>query len=105
MRSTVGGAAGGDAAAILRAKDKAALEHVRHNGNALGVFQNFFRNAFVRRGHDLVQHAACMIQPVVGCFATGSAQAMLDKLRTATNVITFFKGVHLFFYLCEACLV
>jgi len=65
-------------------------EHMGNYGYALCMFQNFFRDAFIRRGHDLVQHIACMFQPVVCCFATGSPQAMLDKLRTATNVITFF---------------
>ena len=61
---SVGGAAGGDASAILRAKHEAALEQVGHDGHALCVFQNFFRNALIRRRHDLVQHTAGMIQPV-----------------------------------------
>jgi hypothetical protein len=69
------GPAGGNASAILRAKDKAALDHVRHHGHALCVLQNFFRNALIRRGHDLVQHRAGMIQPVNRCFAIGSRPA------------------------------
>jgi hypothetical protein len=32
-----------------------------HNGYTSRVFQNFFRNAAIRRGHDLVQYSARMI--------------------------------------------
>ena len=64
------GPAGGYALAVLRAKHKAALDHVGHDGNALCVLQYFFRNAFIRRGHDLVQHQRCIIQPVLHIFAS-----------------------------------
>ena len=35
-----------------------------------GVLQHFFRNAFIRRGHDLVQHQRCIVQPVLHIFAS-----------------------------------
>src|ERR1700722_2298894 len=47
-------AARGNASAILSAENEAAFQEVRHHRNALCMFQNFFRNAPIRRGHDLV---------------------------------------------------
>ena len=69
------GAASGDAAAILCAEDKAALEHVGDNGHTLGMRQNFFRNSIIWRCHDFMQNSSRMIQTVVGCFAIGSSPA------------------------------
>ena len=67
---SVFGSAGGYASAVLRAKHQAALDHVRHDGNALCVLQHLLRNAIIRRGHDLVQHQGCIVEPVLHIFAS-----------------------------------
>src|SRR5579864_8293642 len=49
-------AAAGYAFASLTSKDKAAFDHVRHNGHTLGVFQHFFRDSLIGHSHNFVQH-------------------------------------------------
>ena len=70
-------------------QNEAALEHVGHDSDAPGMFNNFFRNALIRWGHDLRNDPACVIQAIVGCFAIGSRPGVA-MLRYATNVISFF---------------
>jgi hypothetical protein len=67
--SSDGGSAGGNASPIFRAKHKAALEHVGRDGNALCVFEDFFRNTLVGRRHDLMEHCTRMVEPIGCCFA------------------------------------
>ncbi len=52
------------ASAILCTKYEATLNHVRYYRDALRVFQHFFRYAVIRRGHDLVEHFAGIVQPI-----------------------------------------
>src|SRR5580765_5734579 len=47
---TLGCAASGYTAAVLAAEDETAFDKMRDHGNAFGIIQNFFRNAFVRGG-------------------------------------------------------
>src|SRR5579862_8228611 len=49
-------AAGGHATSVLAAKDKAALEQVRHDDDAFCTAQHFFWNAFVGCRHDGLQN-------------------------------------------------
>src|ERR1700757_3734490 len=50
------GAAGGHATAVLATKDESAFDHVRYHHDALGIVQHFLGDAFVRRGHNAVNH-------------------------------------------------
>ena len=49
---------------MLSSDDEPALHQVRHNGDTLGVLQYLFRDAVVRRLHDLVQHFGCVIEAI-----------------------------------------
>ena len=40
---------------------QSALDHVRHDGDALGVGQQGGWDAFFRGGHDLVEHAGRLV--------------------------------------------
>ena len=46
--------AGGDAFASFSAEDKTALDHVRHNSDALGVLQHFLGDSLIRHSHNFV---------------------------------------------------
>src|SRR6185295_12875715 len=58
----IGGTARGNAASVLAAKDKPALDQVGNHQNALRIAQYFFRNSFVRSSHDGVQNIDGVIQ-------------------------------------------
>src|SRR5580658_7092866 len=94
-------AAGGDAAAIFCAEDKAALEHVGHNGNAPCMFKHFLGNASIGGRHDFMQDAAGMIEAVVGCFAIGSCPGDAGHTEYCHDCHKFLHTFHLF-YLCAA---
>ena len=51
-----GGAATGDAAAILRAEHKSCLQHRGNHRDALGRSHDFVRDAGIGRSLDLLQH-------------------------------------------------
>src|SRR5437879_2316492 len=53
---SVGVSASGHALAMATSQNKTTFKHVWHHCYALCVFQDFLRNAFIRRIHDLVQH-------------------------------------------------
>src|SRR6202035_3308417 len=46
----------------LRGHHEPRFDLVRDHGNALGVFNNFQRNPFVRRVHDLLQNLSSIVQ-------------------------------------------
>jgi len=60
------GAAGRHSPAALRAEHKSALHQVRHHRDAPCMVQQFLRNAFIGRSHDLSQYRARMLKSVVG---------------------------------------
>src|SRR6185437_13520603 len=69
-----GRAADGEAFAVLGAKHETAFQHVRHYRHALGFVEYFVGNAFVRRGHDLVQHLAGFLHSFGGRIGEGHAR-------------------------------
>ena len=80
------------ASAILGAKHKAPLDHVRNHRDALRVFQHFFRNAVIR-ARPLPR---CSTLPALSSRSVDdsrfeSAQLKLAKLSNATNNNSFFK--------------
>src|SRR5882724_4482536 len=50
------GTARGYPASVLATKNKAAFYQVRYDDDALGIFQHFFRNTFVRGRHNFIQN-------------------------------------------------
>src|SRR5579872_2758630 len=56
--------ASGHTASVLATKDEATLNQVGHDENALRVAQHFFRDAFIRRGHDCVNDKYGPLQAV-----------------------------------------
>ena len=63
--------AGGYPFSELRGHHEPRFDLVRNHGNALGVFNNFQRNPFVRRVHDFLQNLTSILQTLfdfcVGC--------------------------------------
>ena len=47
---------------MLTAEYEAGLDQVRNYDDALRAVQHFFRDTFVRRIHDLLQHIAGILQ-------------------------------------------
>ncbi len=66
-----GGAATGDAAAVLTAENETGLDQVRDHDNAFRVVQNFFRYALVGRIHDLLEHIPGILQALHRIFLGG----------------------------------
>src|SRR4029453_14042676 len=60
------GTARGDPATVLATTDERAFDHVGHNCDALGIVENFLRDALVRCGHDFVQHFTRICKAVDG---------------------------------------
>ena len=50
----LGGSAGCYASSMSSTNDEAALDHVRYDGDASCMFQDFFRDPVIRRCHDFV---------------------------------------------------
>ena len=62
-------AAGGHAASVLAAEDKTTFEQRWNDGYAFRRAHDLFRNAFIRRGHDLIQHGARLAHSADNFFA------------------------------------
>ena len=62
-------AAGGHAASVFAAEDKTAFEQRWNDGYAFRRAHDLFRNAFIRRGHDLIQHGARLAHSADNFFA------------------------------------
>ena len=78
-----GGAAAGDAAAVLTAENEAGLDQVRDYHDAFRTVQHFFRNALVGRIHDLLEHVAGILQPLDGIFlGVGQSHAAQQSNQT-----------------------
>jgi hypothetical protein len=74
---------------MLAAEDERALDHVRHDGDALGIVDDFLRNALVGRRHDFVQNRGGIAEPVdESC--RPSANDMLLRPSTTAAKISFF---------------
>src|SRR5579872_139654 len=56
--------AGGDATSVLAANNESAFNQVWHHQDAFGTAQHFFRDPFVGRSHDGVQHVDRFLQAV-----------------------------------------
>jgi hypothetical protein len=57
---------------------------VRNNGDAFGVIEDFFRNAFVGSGHDFMQDGACVLKPIGSCLARGICPAKRSQAQYGT---------------------
>src|SRR5271157_303063 len=71
---SMGRAAGNHTASMLSADDEYALPHAWHHSDALSAIQHFFRDALVRRHHDLMQHDASILQACGAVLQSGSGE-------------------------------
>src|ERR1700722_791207 len=60
-----GCAARSQSTATFGAKYESALNHMRHHGDALGMIEHFFGDAFVRGGHDLAQNLGSLVDTLL----------------------------------------
>src|SRR5258708_14506693 len=72
-------AAGRDTAPVLTTEYEATFNQIWHYDNALGIAQNFFRDAFVRCGHDGVQNSHRPLHTINGVFACRTRKRVRPK--------------------------
>src|ERR1035437_5880309 len=95
-------AAGGYAFASFGSEDKAAFDHVRHNGYAFGVLQHFFRDSLVGHSYNFVHHLFGAVQPVGGIFPRRRCPAQRAETQHRKYEHYFFHGTASFLYQCAS---